>query len=91
MNKDRNENLYIVILTLICITAFAGLFYLSSRNENPLILEKERQENAKIFCAQGRQWIEFQSGAATWGAMVLDYEGKPVRCNTILEPRFTKG
>lgn len=77
-------------LGIACLLLIPLFFYFSPK-ENPVVIEQNRKDNARIFCAMGRQWIEFPNGSATWGAAVLDMDGKPVRCNTILEPNFTKG
>lgn len=76
---------------LIAGLGLIALTFAVNQSKTPIDIEKNRKENARIFCAQGRQWIEFANGSATWGAPVLDYDGKPVRCDTILEQRVTKG
>lgn len=75
---------------MLAVVGIIGYSFLT-KSDSPVDVEKNRQTNARIFCAMGRQWIEFANGTATWGAAVLDIDGKPVRCNTILEPNFTKG
>lgn len=88
MDQKNKKLLFYSIMGLLAIGPF---FVVLSTAESPIDLEKTRKQNMRTFCAYGREWVEFANGNATWGAMVLDYEGKPVRCNTILEPRFTKG
>lgn len=77
----------LVMLAFVGITAYMFL----TKSDNPIDVEKNRQTNARIFCAMGRQWIEFPNGTATWGAAVLDIDGKPVRCDSVRTPNFTKG
>lgn len=89
MNKSPHPYIKGGLLGLILLTPFFLLFVVQA--ETPIDIENNRKKNARIFCAQGRQWIEFANGSATWGAPVLDYDGKPVRCNTVLEQRVTKG
>ena len=58
---------------------------------SPTQLEKDRKEQARIFCAHGRQWIEFQNGNMTWGAMMTDIDGKPIICNSVTDQKIVKG
>lgn len=76
----------IVISTAIALWAFFMLL-----PTNPKQLEDSRKEQLHIFCAHGRQWVEFQNGNATWGAMMLDIDGKPVQCNSIMDTKHVKG
>lgn len=39
------------------------------------------KSDVRLFCAYGRVFIEFQEGYTTWGTMMLDDQGAPIRCN----------
>ena len=38
------------------------------------------EEDARIFCWQGRVFVEFNNGRNTWGVQMLNSEGQPIRC-----------
>jgi hypothetical protein len=71
-------------IAIIIISASVALMAFSKMMpDSPVELEQARQNNMRIFCALGRQWVEFQNGSATWGSMVLDINGQPVLCTSI--------
>ena len=79
-------------ITIIIISVLVALwaFYLLLPT-SPVELENSRKDQARIFCALHRQWVEFQNGNATWGAMILDLDGKPVPCKSIMGHKVIKG
>ena len=76
----------IIISVLVALWAFMMLL-----PTNPVELENHRKDNARVFCALDRQWVEFQNGNATWGAMMLDIDGRPVPCKSIMDVKTIKG
>ena len=40
----------------------------------------EPETNIRLFCANGRVFIEFQEKNNTWGTMWLNDDGMPVNC-----------
>lgn len=87
MTAETKARIAIIIVSVgVALWAFNAMLPTS-----PVDLEQSRKSQARIFCAQGRQWIEFQNGSMTWGAMMLDHEGKPILCNSILDPKPLKG
>ena len=87
MTSETKAKIAIIVVSIsVALWAFNKLLPAS-----PLELEQSRKENIKVFCAQGRQWVEFQNGYATWGAMMLDMDGKPILCNSIADTKSVKG
>jgi hypothetical protein len=41
---------------------------------------REDRTKIKLFCTNGRVFIEFEEKYNTWGTMWLDDDGKPVSC-----------
>jgi len=39
------------------------------------------RSDVRLFCSYGRLFIEFQEGYSTWGTMMLDNDGVPIRCD----------
>lgn len=39
------------------------------------------RSDTRLFCSYGRVFIEFQDGNNTWGTLMLDDNGAPIRCN----------
>jgi len=39
------------------------------------------RSDVRLFCSYGRVFIEFQEGNSTWGTIMLDDQGAPIRCN----------
>lgn len=39
------------------------------------------RSDVRLFCSYGRVFIEFQEGFTTWGTIMLDDDGLPLRCN----------
>jgi len=33
-----------------------------------------------VFCAYGRVFVEFDDNGKVWGAIMLDYSGRPIPC-----------
>ena len=87
MTSETKAKIAIIIVSLSAAVWAFNLMLPAS----PVELENTRKDNIKVFCAQGRQWIEFQNGYATWGAMMLDQDGKPVLCNSIIDSKPPKG
>ena len=87
MKSETKAKIAIIIVSMsVALWAFTKLLPAS-----PLELEQTRKESMKVFCAHGRQWIEFQNGYATWGAMMLDMDGKPILCNSVADTKPAKG
>lgn len=79
MTSEIKAKIAIIIISVsVALWAFSKMI-----PDSPVELEQARQENMRVFCALGRQWVEFQNGSATWGAMVLDMHGQPVLCTSI--------
>ena len=41
------------------------------------------RSDVRLFCSYGRVFIEFQDGNNVWGALMLDDDGIPMRCNSV--------
>lgn len=46
-----------------------------------ILIVNSMKSDVRLFCAYGRVFIEFQEGYTTWGTMMLDDQGAPIRCN----------
>jgi hypothetical protein len=46
-----------------------------------------QEEDARVFCAYDRLFVEFHTGRNTWGTILLDDDGLPVPCNTDAKKR----
>ena len=44
------------------------------------IIDSTRSD-VRLFCSYGRLFIEFQEGSSTWGTIMLDDDGRPIKCN----------
>lgn len=44
-------------------------------------LVNSTRSDVRLFCAYGRVFIEFQEGSTTWGTLMLDDNGAPIRCH----------
>jgi hypothetical protein len=87
MTSENKAKIAIIIISIsVALWAFSKML-----PDSPVELEQARQGDMRIFCAQGRQWVEFQNGNATWGAMMLDIDGKPVLCNSVKDQTIPKG
>lgn len=79
MTSENKAKIAIIIISIsVALWAFNKML-----PDSPVELEQARQENMRVFCALGRQWVEFQNGNATWGSMLLDINGQPVLCTSI--------
>jgi hypothetical protein len=79
MTSENKAKIAIIIISIsVALWAFSKML-----PDSPVELEQARQENMRVFCALGRQWVEFQNGNATWGSMLLDINGQPVLCTSI--------
>lgn len=36
---------------------------------------------ASTFCAYGKVFVKFKEGNSTWGTLMLDNDGRPIKCN----------
>lgn len=80
-------NIVIIIISIL-VALWAFMMMLPTR---PIDLENNRKDHARVFCALDRQWVEFQNGNATWGAMMLDIDGRPIPCKSIMDSKHIKG
>jgi len=46
-----------------------------------ILIVKSNQTDVRLFCSYGRIFIEFQEGFTTWGTIMLDDQGAPIRCS----------
>lgn len=46
-----------------------------------VLIVKSNQSDVRLFCAYDRVFIEFQDGYTTWGTIMLDDQGAPIRCS----------
>ena len=42
---------------------------------------RSNETHARIFCAYGKVFVEFEERNNTWGVLMLDDLGKPLSCN----------
>lgn len=45
-----------------------------------LAMRKAPETEARAFCAYNRVFVEFSESGRTWGALMLDFNGKPIPC-----------
>lgn len=57
---------------LVIVLMILGLYFQPWRSD---------QTNIKLFCTNGKLFIQFEEKHNTWGTMWLDSQGKPINCN----------
>jgi len=58
---------------IIAVAIVASLVY--------WIQEETSVAHTQMFCAYGKWFVEFKEGNSVWGAMLLDDDGRPIRCS----------
>ena len=54
------------------------------------VIPVERNVKSNMFCAYGKLFVEFDDGFNVWGAMMLDDDGSPIKCNSGIQQNTMK-
>ncbi len=68
---DKMSRALIAVLTTIVLYAVW-----------PTLPTFSRTTHARLFCAYGKVFVEFEERNNTWGVLMLDNTGRPLLCNS---------